>query len=182
MNRHALSLCVRCVVMARDVLTLRVRVRGAWGRQCAADGAGGAELRDCDRQGVPHQPQRLDHRRAWQQISFSTLPPHARTRKRTRTHAHARKGWCAYLNFVVTGGDGLVCARHLLLFGYQPTLYYPKRTDKKLFHVRERRKERGCACEERTDVKLCAAGDGDGDGGGGDCGRRTEPGEAMRVQ
>ncbi|ELR25300.1 apolipoprotein AI binding protein [Acanthamoeba castellanii str. Neff] len=31
-----------------------------------------------------------------------------------------------------TGGDGLVCARHLLLFGYQPTIHYPKRTDKDL--------------------------------------------------
>lgn len=31
------------------------------------------------------------------------------------------------------GGDGLVCARHLLLFGYQPTIHYPKRTDKDLY-------------------------------------------------
>nr|CAG4645021.1 EOG090X0AXR [Leptodora kindtii] len=31
------------------------------------------------------------------------------------------------------GGDGLVCARHLKLFGYQPTIYYPKRTNKPLF-------------------------------------------------
>jgi len=34
-----------------------------------------------------------------------------------------------------TGGDGLVCARHLLLFGYQPTIHYPKRTDKQLYRV-----------------------------------------------
>jgi NAD(P)H-hydrate epimerase len=27
------------------------------------------------------------------------------------------------------GGDGLVCARHLKLFGYSPVLYYPKRTN-----------------------------------------------------
>lgn len=32
------------------------------------------------------------------------------------------------------GGDGLVCARHLKLFGYNPTVYYPKRTDKHLYH------------------------------------------------
>lgn len=32
------------------------------------------------------------------------------------------------------GGDGLVCARHLLLQGYDPTVYYPKRTDKPLFN------------------------------------------------
>lgn len=31
------------------------------------------------------------------------------------------------------GGDGLVCARHLKLFGYNPTVYYPKRTDKPLY-------------------------------------------------
>ncbi|XP_049820129.1 NAD(P)H-hydrate epimerase isoform X2 [Aethina tumida] len=32
------------------------------------------------------------------------------------------------------GGDGLVCARHLKLFNYQPVLYYPKKTDKPLYH------------------------------------------------
>ncbi|KAJ4448667.1 hypothetical protein ANN_00057 [Periplaneta americana] len=32
------------------------------------------------------------------------------------------------------GGDGLVCARHLKLFGYCPSVYYPKRTDKPLYH------------------------------------------------
>ncbi|XP_067938443.1 NAD(P)H-hydrate epimerase-like [Watersipora subatra] len=32
------------------------------------------------------------------------------------------------------GGDGLVCARHLLLFGYSPQIYYPKRTNKPLFN------------------------------------------------
>uniref|UniRef100_A0A8C6YHC0 NAD(P)H-hydrate epimerase n=1 Tax=Naja naja TaxID=35670 RepID=A0A8C6YHC0_NAJNA len=31
------------------------------------------------------------------------------------------------------GGDGLVCARHLKMFGYKPTLYYPKRPNKPLF-------------------------------------------------
>ncbi|KAM8788900.1 NAD(P)H-hydrate epimerase-like isoform 2-T2 [Rhynchonycteris naso] len=31
------------------------------------------------------------------------------------------------------GGDGLFCARHLKLFGYQPTIYYPKRPNKSLF-------------------------------------------------
>lgn len=31
------------------------------------------------------------------------------------------------------GGDGLVCARHLQLFGYQTTVYYPKRTEKLLY-------------------------------------------------
>ncbi|XP_032010085.1 NAD(P)H-hydrate epimerase isoform X2 [Hylobates moloch] len=31
------------------------------------------------------------------------------------------------------GGDGLVCARHLKLFGYEPTIYYPKRPNKPLF-------------------------------------------------
>ncbi|XP_039224582.1 NAD(P)H-hydrate epimerase isoform X2 [Crotalus tigris] len=31
------------------------------------------------------------------------------------------------------GGDGLVCARHLKMFGYEPTLYYPKCPNKPLF-------------------------------------------------
>ncbi|KAI9002414.1 YjeF N-terminal domain-containing protein [Gaertneriomyces semiglobifer] len=31
------------------------------------------------------------------------------------------------------GGDGLVAARHLFHFGYRPTIYYPKRTDKPLY-------------------------------------------------
>ena len=32
------------------------------------------------------------------------------------------------------GGDGLVCARHLSLFGYTPTILYPKRTNRPLFN------------------------------------------------
>lgn len=31
------------------------------------------------------------------------------------------------------GGDGLVCARHLKLFGFSPSVYYPKRTEKPLY-------------------------------------------------
>ncbi|PWA16780.1 hypothetical protein CCH79_00017877, partial [Gambusia affinis] len=31
------------------------------------------------------------------------------------------------------GGDGLVCARHLKLFGYEPSVLYPKRPSKPLF-------------------------------------------------
>jgi NAD(P)H-hydrate epimerase len=31
------------------------------------------------------------------------------------------------------GGDGLVCARHLKMFGYNPVVFYPKRTDKPLY-------------------------------------------------
>ncbi|KAL5020007.1 hypothetical protein ScPMuIL_002899 [Solemya velum] len=31
------------------------------------------------------------------------------------------------------GGDGLVCARHLKLFGYRPSIFYPKRSNKPLF-------------------------------------------------
>lgn len=31
------------------------------------------------------------------------------------------------------GGDGLVCARHLKLFGYSPEIYYPKRTSNTLY-------------------------------------------------
>ncbi|XP_044756533.1 NAD(P)H-hydrate epimerase isoform X2 [Coccinella septempunctata] len=32
------------------------------------------------------------------------------------------------------GGDGLVCARHMKLFGYNSELYYPKRVDKPLYN------------------------------------------------
>lgn len=44
-----------------------------------------------------------------------------------------------FQNFVIiiplgnNGGDGLVCARHLKLFNYNPIVYYPKRTDKPLY-------------------------------------------------
>ncbi|XP_020712164.1 NAD(P)H-hydrate epimerase [Athalia rosae] len=31
------------------------------------------------------------------------------------------------------GGDGLVCSRHLKLFGYEPQVYYPKRPNNKLY-------------------------------------------------
>jgi len=31
------------------------------------------------------------------------------------------------------GGDGLVCARHLKMFGYSPTIFYPKQNSKPLF-------------------------------------------------
>lgn len=31
------------------------------------------------------------------------------------------------------GGDGLVCARHLILFGYQSAVFYPKQPNKQLF-------------------------------------------------
>ncbi|XP_054035461.1 NAD(P)H-hydrate epimerase [Dryobates pubescens] len=33
------------------------------------------------------------------------------------------------------GGDGLVCARHLKMFGYEPTIHYPKRPSKPLFEA-----------------------------------------------
>ncbi|XP_050395881.1 NAD(P)H-hydrate epimerase isoform X2 [Patella vulgata] len=32
------------------------------------------------------------------------------------------------------GGDGLVCARHLKLFGYKPSIFYPKQPNKPLFN------------------------------------------------
>lgn len=32
------------------------------------------------------------------------------------------------------GGDGLVCARHLKLFGFVPSIFYPKRTNKDLYY------------------------------------------------
>jgi NAD(P)H-hydrate epimerase len=34
------------------------------------------------------------------------------------------------------GGDGLVAARHLFHYGYQPTIYYPKQSKNELYQVR----------------------------------------------
>lgn len=34
-----------------------------------------------------------------------------------------------------SGGDGLVAARHLRHYGYQPTIYYPKRPKNDLYQV-----------------------------------------------
>ncbi|CAF1050601.1 unnamed protein product [Adineta steineri] len=45
------------------------------------------------------------------------------------------------------GGDGLVCARHLKLFGYDPLIVYPKRTDKELY----KNLVRQC---EKMDIKI----------------------------
>ena len=41
----------------------------------------------------------------------------------SRTHGH------------VLGGDGLVAARHLRHYGYQPSIYYPKRSKNELYQV-----------------------------------------------
>ncbi|KAI9873697.1 MAG: hypothetical protein M1830_010705 [Pleopsidium flavum] len=40
---------------------------------------------------------------------------------------------CHALTEVGTGGDGLVAARHLWHYGYQPTVYYPKQTNNELY-------------------------------------------------
>lgn len=34
-----------------------------------------------------------------------------------------------------SGGDGLVAARHLFQYGYQPSVYYPKRPKNDLYQV-----------------------------------------------
>lgn len=34
------------------------------------------------------------------------------------------------------GGDGLVAARHLYHYGYQPTIFYPKKSKNDLYQVR----------------------------------------------
>ena len=33
------------------------------------------------------------------------------------------------------GGDGLVAARHLFHYGYQPSIFYPKRSKNELYQV-----------------------------------------------
>lgn len=35
----------------------------------------------------------------------------------------------------MTGGDGLVAARHLWHYGYKPTVYYPKQSKNELYEV-----------------------------------------------
>lgn len=40
------------------------------------------------------------------------------------------------------GGDGLVCARHLKLFGFDPVIFYPKRPNKPLFDNLTKQAER----------------------------------------
>lgn len=37
--------------------------------------------------------------------------------------------------FQTTGGDGLVAARHLVHYGYQPSIYYPKEGKNELYQV-----------------------------------------------
>ncbi|XP_014212096.1 NAD(P)H-hydrate epimerase [Copidosoma floridanum] len=53
------------------------------------------------------------------------------------------------------GGDGLVCARHLKLFGYLPELYYPKKTNNNLYHnLLHQCKENDIpVLEKTTDIK-----------------------------
>ena len=35
----------------------------------------------------------------------------------------------------MAGGDGLVAARHLWHYGYQPMMYYPKQSKNELYQV-----------------------------------------------
>ena len=37
------------------------------------------------------------------------------------------------MSYDFTGGDGLVAARHLWHYGYQPTIYYPKQGKNDLY-------------------------------------------------
>jgi NAD(P)H-hydrate epimerase len=44
--------------------------------------------------------------------------------------------WCFQAGLIrETGGDGLVAARHLFHYGYQPTIFYPKRSKNELYQV-----------------------------------------------
>lgn len=44
-----------------------------------------------------------------------------------------RVGQC--VDWCHSGGDGLVAARHLQHYGYQPSVYYPKRPKNDLYQV-----------------------------------------------
>ncbi|CCH47150.1 hypothetical protein BN7_6764 [Wickerhamomyces ciferrii] len=47
---------------------------------------------------------------------------------------YGTSGLCVnLLTKVLLGGDGLVAARHLKLWGFNPSIYYPKRSSKPLF-------------------------------------------------
>lgn len=37
--------------------------------------------------------------------------------------------------FILIGGDGLVAARHLSQYGYNPSVYYPKQGKNELYEV-----------------------------------------------
>lgn len=53
--------------------------------------------------------------------------------QRYETHDVA---WCVQAGLIrETGGDGLVAARHLFHYGYQPTIFYPKRSKNELYQV-----------------------------------------------
>ena len=41
----------------------------------------------------------------------------------------------SFKNLSIEGGDGLVAARHLFHYGYQPTVYYPKMTSNEIYQV-----------------------------------------------
>jgi NAD(P)H-hydrate epimerase len=43
--------------------------------------------------------------------------------------------------FADNGGDGLVCARHLALFGYSPTILYPKEPKSDVYKVSQKHDE-----------------------------------------
>lgn len=43
---------------------------------------------------------------------------------------------CSPRRYGGAGGDGLVAARHLRHYGYQPTIFYPKRSKNELYQVR----------------------------------------------
>lgn len=38
-------------------------------------------------------------------------------------------------HYQTTGGDGLVAARHLVHYGYKPSVYYPKEGKNELYQV-----------------------------------------------
>lgn len=105
---------------------LRGPTYGAW-YVCCGELTAEEELEDCNcisaLSHLPYAPQRTAGLSVAQAIQ-----------KTYSTQKHPRVLVCCGPGN--NGGDGLVAARHLFHFGYQPSIFYPKQSSKDLYKVR----------------------------------------------